>query len=233
MSLSTIEKPEKMQYRDKTEKQTVENFYERGNVSREIPIKRTLNKDQIIKKAIEGSLRHSSDTFKEENPDISISYSKFVKLKPSNVLPMTKNKYLQCLCKYCMNIEFQVKSLARFGISKQSECPAIKYEISRITLCEKENGFYKRQCLDRKCNECGIRLFEEKVQPSIEKNGDKEVACKKWKDTEKIEISNGKEVKKCFMELKCQTGTLKQLVEEIKTDLVPLSQDICSMQVGR
>lgn len=75
---------------------------------------------------------------------MEISYSKFVKLKPKNVLPVTKNKYLQCLYEYCINTDFQVKSMSRFCAKNKIDYIATdKYELSRLTLCEKENGYYK------------------------------------------------------------------------------------------
>ena len=58
--------------------------------------------------------------------------------------------------------------MQRFWTTKELDCPANdKYDLSRLTLCEKENGYYKRDSLHRNYEKCGIRVFEEIVQPVV------------------------------------------------------------------
>lgn len=56
----------------------------------------SVKKDLTVKMALEGSLKHTYDTFMTDNPELEnqISYSKFVQLKPNNLLPMSKQKYM-------------------------------------------------------------------------------------------------------------------------------------------
>ncbi|CAG2245147.1 recQ [Mytilus edulis] len=50
-----------------------------------------------------------------------ISYSKFVKLKPKTVLPMSKSKFINCLCEYCVNIELSIDALRSFKSRHRQE----------------------------------------------------------------------------------------------------------------
>lgn len=95
--------------------------------------------------ALEGSLRHTYENFKAENPQTKLSYSKFVNIRPKNVLPMAKQKILQCLCEYCINIDFKIQALKSFCSMKEIESVATdRYESSRLTLCPKDQlGFYR------------------------------------------------------------------------------------------
>ena len=51
----------------------------------------------------------------------SISYSKFIKLKPRNLLPMSMNKFINCLCEYCVNIELSIDAMRSFTTARQRQ----------------------------------------------------------------------------------------------------------------
>lgn len=45
-----------------------------------------------VKMALEGSLKHTYGSFCAENPELKVSCSKFVELRPKNVLTISKTK---------------------------------------------------------------------------------------------------------------------------------------------
>ena len=83
-------------------------FYERTDFIRTLPQNVT---KKGVKKVLECSLTTMYDEFKRDHPDAKVSYSKFVAMKPQNVLPMSKHKFMACLCEYCVNIELKIYAL--------------------------------------------------------------------------------------------------------------------------
>jgi len=200
----------------------IQEFYQSSVMSRELPLKRLVSakKPTEPKKALEASLVHSYKSFKEKHPENKISYSKFVSLRPSNILPMTKQKHYQCLCEYCVNIDFKVKALGRLCSSKRLESPAVdRYEASRITLCPKGDGNYKKECLDRNCQFCGVELFDEKTRGLITYT-DSPITWKRW------EMVTQPITQKKFMTLVCKNGTVGELLAELKGCLVPFAKHL-------
>ncbi|XP_033754519.1 uncharacterized protein LOC117343464 [Pecten maximus] len=207
---------------------TVENFYGKMYISRELPNQRSVKKDLSVRKALECSLKTTYTKFTEENPDQQISYSKFASLKPDNVLPMTKNKYLQCLCEYCINIDFKVKSLKCFCVQKKIPVVASdRYEMSRNTLCPKEGEYYQKHCIDRECEKCGIDKFGDILARQFQDFSDNQtISWQKWEQDEKTTVVNGNPVSKKYMALKCKTGLVEECLDELKKQLVPFSKHL-------
>ena len=73
----------------------VAGFFQRSDIFRVIPVKLSLMKDLIIKKALESSRKTSYERYLKENEESKISFSAFVKLRPKNILPMDNHKYMQ------------------------------------------------------------------------------------------------------------------------------------------
>ncbi len=89
----------------------VVHFYLWGDVSRDLPDGRSAKKDETGmlqgRNVLDLSLRSAHEKFSNENLNIQISFSKFKKLQPNNVLTMYNHKRAQCLCTYCTNIRLQ------------------------------------------------------------------------------------------------------------------------------
>ena len=51
------------------------------------------------------------DEFKQNNPDIKISESKFSKLRPGNVKTTHHKRLYQSMCEYCMNAKLKMEAM--------------------------------------------------------------------------------------------------------------------------
>ena len=111
------------------------------------------------KKILSSSLQETYRTFREQYPECSVSFSKFVSLRPKQVHTMSRNTFNNCLCEYCTNIELKVKAI-NFIIGCKGDLRN-RYNASRKTLCPKEDRFtfYKRECVERNCSSCGIDMI--------------------------------------------------------------------------
>ena len=115
-------------------------------------------------------MKEAYDQFKSENPDNSISFSKFAKLKPSTVMAAQHNKVNTCRCEYCTSVDMKIAGvnnlLAKTGHRQLSL--GNKNSTIDLTLCPKENGFHSPVCVERKCTSCGVGLFRQHLQPVLD-----------------------------------------------------------------
>ena len=77
-------------------------FYKDNATS--VPLKRFAQR-QVLSDSTK--LLHSK--FLAENKGTSVSLSSFRRLRPSGVLTVDKNKFISCLCEYCLNVDYKVK----------------------------------------------------------------------------------------------------------------------------
>ncbi|KAJ8050271.1 hypothetical protein HOLleu_03406 [Holothuria leucospilota] len=203
---------------------TVKEFFHRGDNSRDLPDARSAKKvgDEVkSRKVMDLTLQSAYQKFCSEYPSINLSFSKFKKLRPPNILTMSNNKRAQCLCEYCTNLEFKLDAISRYMAQHQlGQFPLKnKHDISRMTLCPKDNGEYKKVCIDRQCNLCGIQClkFEELVQHAAD--------AMKWFRWETKEFDyDGGLIRR--MTKVHKNGTLHQLIEELKMEMVPFSKHL-------
>lgn len=150
------------------EKNKILNVYD--NASRDFPDTRgpvQVNGNVQGRKIMENSLRAIYDKYVKE-VDHPVSYGTFVRQKPRNVLPFTDHRLRECLCDYCLNIDLILKSVNSLCASAGKDCPiADIYAASQLTLCPKVDGEYKKACLDRYCETCGIQRVSEHLQPIL------------------------------------------------------------------
>lgn len=69
---------------------------------------------------------------------------------------MGSNLFNNCLSEYCTNVEMKVKAINQ----KNQKSPVLsRYDLSKLSLCKKpeKSKFHKRECVERNCNECGIK----------------------------------------------------------------------------
>ncbi|CAC5406241.1 unnamed protein product [Mytilus coruscus] len=209
----------------------IQEFYKMAYVSREMPNMNVIKKDLSVKMPLEGSLKRTYDQYNNENPEKKISYAKFAQLRPKNVLPMSKQKYRQCLCEYCINVDFKIESLKSFcSVHKIDNIATDRYDLSRLTLCPKEGNYYKKDCIDRNCGNCGLTKIDDAVTELIENFKDTQVGWKRWQQGHKESEVNGKQVVKTFMEMKRRSGTMEQLIDEMKSELLPFSKHLFNAQ---
>ncbi|VDI47217.1 Hypothetical predicted protein [Mytilus galloprovincialis] len=108
------------------------------------------------------------------------------------------------------------KSCDRETDSQESDYPVFEKmsDLIHITLCPKVNGFYRKNCLDRKCSLCGVGNF--KLSP----NESQSSSTVEWQKYEYItEKSKGKNVRRRLTLIKKKTSVnemflnLKKLLE--------------------
>ena len=62
-------------------------------------------KDLKEKHVLNTYLKYAFDAWKADNPDIDLSYDRFCKLKPKNVLNQKDSILFQSLCEYCEDVQ--------------------------------------------------------------------------------------------------------------------------------
>ncbi|CAG9800519.1 unnamed protein product [Chironomus riparius] len=97
-------------------------FYESDDISRQMPGKKdtiTVKLDGGIKEVLQKrsmlmTVDRAYEQFKETNPEIDVSRSKFYQLKPPNILLISEIPKDVCLCCYCENFNFLYMALRPF-----------------------------------------------------------------------------------------------------------------------
>ena len=118
-----------------------------------------------------------------------------------NCKPMKKTPHLQCYCKECSNLEMKGSSLIKakvIGVSNVMrhavEMTWCQYKPSQYGYTKKmeikkqeEQQFPNMNCVNRKCNKCGIRLLERRIHIVNEKriNFRNLVEWEQWKNVDK------------------------------------------------
>ena len=138
--------------------------------------------------------------FKDQHPDSKVSFSTFKRKRPNNILLSNSIKFVQCLCEKCVNIMLVMEPL-NFFLKKKPETgqPAMNSKISNAeelvkkTMCKD----VKRECIDRKCEFCGVSGLVETIKKLVKKT-----MCK--------------DVKRECIDRKCEFCGVSGLVETIK-----------------
>ena len=96
--------------------QIVKEFYQSDKVSRQmagmrdcVTMKVNGNKEKVQKKMLLCTLYEAYTLFKEDNPDIKISFGKFAEVRPKNVfLPGSAGTHVVCVCSYHQNPKLMI-----------------------------------------------------------------------------------------------------------------------------
>ena len=59
------------------------------------------------------SVRQAYKIFVTENSDVKVSLTKFLTMKPKNIILLTRKHHVTCKCPYCQNVEFIMASINR------------------------------------------------------------------------------------------------------------------------
>lgn len=197
--------------------ETVENFYLRPYVSVTQSSKQTVTKNGQ-RYALNRTLKETYDLYKAENPSQKISFSKFVKLRPKKVKPIDKQNFMGCLCEKCVNMEFCLKTLNK-GLSQ--ETIKNRYDLSRLTLSTYTTTFPALKCVKRDCTECGPHKILELLKDLDENNN---VCWYKWQTCQVENKKTGENHNRKM--IVSHKGTVKQLVEEMATNLKEFSMHL-------
>ena len=150
----------------------IQHFYLRPDVSVELPTKKTVSKTTMRQKHIlDKSLDAVHEQFRQENPSVKVSLSKFSKLRPKHVLKVNQTQLNQCLCEYCTNIELKLRSLNMYVQNHSLNGLRVKdkYHCTRLTMCLKgSKAFNDLACIERRCTVCGVTLLQQHYKVIID-----------------------------------------------------------------
>lgn len=180
----------------------------------DIPNKRAVSKKgKIQKKILTKRVKRLHREFCR-NTSHKISLRTFYRMLPKNVLTSHKQKFQQCLCEYCTNIDLKIKQLntvlegnkieGRDALSESSLCPV-------PTLA----------CSNRTCPNCGV----DKVRTSILQLVDKSQSIK-WEIWKMVEVEKGGKRREKVQ----RQGNVGDLVEELMTELEPFSKHLLNFR---
>ncbi|XP_070203232.1 uncharacterized protein, partial [Littorina saxatilis] len=129
-----------------------------------------------------------------ENPDHSVSYSKFSQLKPKSTKATQHNKLKTCRCEYCMKVELRLKGINKF-LALKGFCQltlANKDAALDMTLCARTKAFHQSNCVERKCGSCGVTALSAHFQPVLVDHGESPATWEIWSNvTEEYRQNDG------------------------------------------
>ena len=127
--------------------------FEKPDISIEMPNIKAVGKEGTAKHVLQKTLHRTYDAFQEENADVQLPFSKFVDLRPKNILLQIKAKHFQCLCEYCTNIDLKIKAINSAVIQNKLQCTLPdRYFAANLTMCNvAARGYRPLTCVDREC----------------------------------------------------------------------------------
>ena len=157
-----------------------------------------------------------------------VSLSKFAALRPVHMTTVTKSKMNQCLCEKCTNCDMKLQTLNRIcGHIESSLKLNDRYICVDKTLCAKINGRRQMSCLDRNCEECGVKCLEEHYKCVLkgEESEDIRTQAVSWQEWGVTKATkDGKTFKKkSLLERK---ATLQELIHILCDDISTLAKHL-------
>lgn len=201
----------------------VTSFYDNDEISRASPnvndwVTVKVN-DQRIKVSVKHlmySLKEVYGMFREESPDVKISLSKFISLRPVNIKSITKMPHNVCCCQIHENIRCALKALQ--NVDPLLATIYTDYNMHRNFVCEPSSV----DCFENNCENCK-NSSKFKVTVSVIENQEEIVKWTKWVKTDKTKNQEGNEEQKnqyCNIEKIRKTGAISELIDELH-ELVP------------
>lgn len=213
-SLDIIPKPKEIHKREQralsiTLKKSVEEFYERDDISYQMPGKRdciVVNHDGqrmvLQKRILLFSIRETYQLFLADTnqTNVNISPTSFGELRPIHVLVKSFMPHRNCLCSYHENVNLLLKSLSKHV--DYSDLVSIRAFSSGL-VCDENNV----DCIFSRCPTCS-NLFLLKIQQKII-DPNKQIQWYQWI------TQHGFSKKREFI------GTVKECVAVLKTKVEP------------
>ena len=171
---------------------------------------------------MEHSITQLHVKFNKANPENQVCASSFYDNRPRHVKTKREAKYVGCLCEYCENIELKIACINR-------HIPGARvfkdvYSISNSTLCSKQphQKFHHPDCINHKCNTCGVHQLDGFLRPLLEVDATKILEWKCW-DIVTVPVygKQTKTVKKRALVTKY--GTVLEFVKELKAEASSIS----------
>ena len=197
-----------------TEKDSIESFF-RSNAEM-LPCKRTITKDDIQKVILTKTVKELYHEYCSNQKDRKVSYSQFKKSRPNYCLTVNCHKFAQCLCEFCINVEFALQALKKAIHDKESPAEILsKFSIAKASLCE---GSEMYKCRSRECHLCGTEKVRERLHDVFKDKLQTSVMWNKW---ERGKIAGMKR-----QILKDKNGTVKELIEDVIKQLEGLPEHL-------
>lgn len=158
----------------------VTNFFKRDDISRMsactkdvITIESVNKKIRLQKRILYMSLKETYTTFKDENPNIKIGFSKFCSMRPLDVLLSSQTPANVCVFIHHENIRLSLDTLSMHT----DNIPKYSTEFPSSCLCNPP----KEECWFNTCKNtsCG---FQQSYK--LQKDGKKDVKWYKWSNTD-------------------------------------------------
>ena len=129
--------------------QSVQEFYDRSDVSRVNPSRKS-KKLGVNISYMRLTIGKARKKFLKEYPNIKMSYSKFHSLKPKHIKPISKTPLNACSCVYCTNINEKFKVLNIPGLKNEQD-------LYKQLICKKTKRFRNHKCIFAECENCKDR----------------------------------------------------------------------------
>ena len=117
--------------------------------------------------------------FKNENPEVQVSYSKFNMLKPKKIKNVAETALLSSLCPYCLNIRLKLQKLAIPGLK-------MEYDLFNELICNPDHKLILENdaCITKECEKCSD--WESKIENLLSRvaNQDRNITWYTWQKEE-------------------------------------------------
>ena len=195
-----------------------------------VPDKKAVSRKTLeSKKVLDKPVTKVYDEFKQNNPDIKISESKFSKLRPGNVKTTHHKRLYQSMCEYCTNAKLKMEAMntacERAGAQgcKINEVD----KLVEITVCPKQEGdkYHRKECLNRDCDHCGVNRLDTLYEPinAAHAAEEHEVTWRHWANVEYCQPGKRPSTRKTLL---TKTTGLVELKDALKQDISTLSSHL-------
>ena len=179
---------QKKQWREK-----VVNFLNQESVSRQMPNKRDVIRDekgtQVAKRHLLLTKKMAYNKFLQEHPLYPYSYTTFRRAIPKHIKKMNLNDRRVCVCMKCFNFTEKMRSVSRIATQHKME-PITLRSIYNDSLCEYEKGSFPNiSCVDGSCKLCP--QISDKYASILAKEGQTVLKYTQWQH-EKTTYLNSK-----------------------------------------
>ena len=184
----------------------IDKFYKRGDISTVDPSKKSASRKKGAMRYMRFSFREAYVIFKQENPKVKISLSRFYELRPENITSLANTPLLGCLCIYCANVKLKLAKLDIPGIQTE-------HELYNRLICKKENEnqeYRNSNCIFHECNKCSN--WESTIMSLVACKLNDKIEWREWV-TKDYMTKNDKPSKRKFLEI--VKGTVKDCTEQL------------------
>ena len=167
----------------------IQGFYLNDSISRVSTSKKNISKRTgTVRRYMKFSIKDVFIMFRNVEPEIKVSFSKFYMLKPKNVKTAGKTPMESSLCPYCLNVRLKLQKINNPNIKMEYD---IFNYLTCMTLSKLE--MEKAACISKTCEKCSN--WEEKIDHLLSEfevtTMDKDIIWYHW-EMKEVTRKNGK-----------------------------------------